>query len=142
VREICSLALEKRVKAKIKVRQPLNKLKVKSQKLKVELADLIRDEVNVKEIIFDPKFKEEIELDTKITPELKEEGLVREFIRQIQEIRKKNGLVPKDKIIVYFSDMELEKTAEKNKELIKKQVIAKDLIFREKGKAIDIEKIK
>ena len=142
VREICSLALEKRARAKIKVRQPLAKLKIKNQNLKSELLDLIRDEVNVKEIIFDPKFKEEIELDTKITPELKEEGLVREFIRQIQEIRKKNGLVPKDKIIVYFSDMELEKTAEKNKELIKKQVIAKDLIFREKGKAIDIEKIK
>jgi len=141
VREICSLALEKRAKAKIKVRQPLAKLKIKNQKLKIELLNLIKDEVNVKEIIFDPKLKEEIELDTKITPELKEEGLVREFIRQIQDVRKKTGLVPKDKIIVYFSDMELEKIVEKNKELIKKQVIAKDLIFREKGKAIDIEKI-
>ncbi len=141
VREICSLALQNRAKAKIKVRQPLSKLKVKSQKLKVELSDLIKDEINVKEVIFDPGLKEKIELDTKITPELKEEGTVREFIRQIQEIRKKIGLVPKDKIIVYFSDMELEKIAEKNKELIKRQVIAKDLIFRENGKEIEIKKL-
>ncbi len=49
--------------------------------------------------------------------------------------------MPKDKIIVYFSDMELEKIAEKNKDLIKRQVIAKDLIFRENGKEIEIKKL-
>jgi isoleucyl-tRNA synthetase len=136
-REICSLALEKRAKAKIKVRQPLQRLTVNNKQLTEELLDLIKDEVNVKEIVFGKT----IELDTKITPELKEEGLVREFIRQIQEIRKKTGLVPKDKIIVYFSDKGLEKIVEKNKEFIKKQVIAKDLILREKGRGIEIKKL-
>jgi len=84
VREICSLALQERAEAGIKVRQPLSKLKVKSQNLKVELSNLIKDEVNIKEIIFDPKLKEKIELDTKITSELKEQGL----------IRKKTGINP------------------------------------------------
>jgi len=141
VREICSSALQKRAEAGIKVRQPLNKLKVKSPKLKVELSDLIRDEVNIKEMVFDPKLKENIELDTKITPELKEEGMVREFVRQIQVLRKKQGLIPKDKINVYFSEKELQEIVGKNKEQIKKQVIAKDAIFKKIRENLRIEKV-
>jgi len=140
VREICSLALQKRAEAGLKVRQPLNKLKVKSPKLKVELADLIRDETNIKEIIFDPKLKEKIGLDTKITPELKEEGMVREFIRQIQVLRKKEGLTPKDKIKVYFGGKDLEEIVEKNEAQIKKQVIAEDIVYK-KGEKLKIEKV-
>jgi len=140
VREICSLALQARAKANLKVRQPLSKLKIKSQKLKVELADLIRDEVNIKEIIFGAKIENEVELDTTITEELKEEGIVRDFVRQIQEMRKKQGLTPKDKIKVYFGDTNLKELVEKNKEQIKKQVIAKDMIFRE-GKPLTIDKV-
>jgi len=137
MREICSLALQKRAETGIKVRQMLNKLKVKSPKLKVELADLIKDEVNVKEVVFDAKLKEKIILDTKITPELKEQGIVREFIRQIQAERKKQGLIPKDKIKVYFNDAKLKQIIEKNRDQIKKQVIAEDIVF---GKKFKIEK--
>ena len=39
---------------------------------------MIKDELNVKEIIFDDKISGEVELDTEITPELKEEGDLRE----------------------------------------------------------------
>ena len=145
IREIVSLALQERKEKSIKVRQPLNKLKVKSQKLKVELSDLIKDEINVKEIIFDPKLKEKVVLDTKITPELKQEGMIRDFIRQIQAERKKKGLTPKDKIKVYFSEppggepsKEFRKMVEKNKEQIKKSVIAEAIIF---DKEFKIEKL-
>jgi len=79
-------------------------------------------------------------LDTKITPKLKEEGIIREFIRQVQALRKKEGLTPKDKINVYFGDKELSKIIEENKELIKKSVIAKDIIYQEK-EGLKIEKI-
>jgi len=137
MREICSLALQKRAETGIKVRQMLNKLKIKSPKLKVELADLIKDEINVKEVVFDAKLKEKIILDTKITPELKEQGIVREFIRQIQAERKKQGLIPKDKIKVYFNDAKLKQIIEKNRDQIKKQVIAEDIVF---GKEFKIEK--
>ncbi len=36
------------------------------------------------------KLRNEVELDTKITPELREEGIIREIIRNIQEMRKES----------------------------------------------------
>ncbi|MGB9743474.1 MAG: isoleucine--tRNA ligase [Minisyncoccales bacterium] len=135
VREIVTLALAERIKAGIKVRQPLAKLKIKSAKLKIkpELLELIKEEVNVKEIIFDKKMKKEIELDTKITPELKEEGLIREIIRHIQAMRKKAGLQPADKVwVVYQAGPELQEVLLKNKERILKEAKIKDLILIEK----------
>ena len=96
VRKIVSLALDARLKAGIKVRQPLQKLKIKNSKLKIKdsknLLDLIKGEVNVKDVIFAADIKEEVELDTKITEELREEGMVREVIRAVQDLRKKSGL--------------------------------------------------
>ncbi len=134
VREICSLGLQKRAEAGIKVRQPLAKLKVKSQKLKIELIDLIKDEVNVKEVVAD--LKEGVVLDTTITEELKAEGLVRDFVRSIQVKRKEMGLTPKDKIRVTYS--ENQEIVSKYADQIKKQVIAEELIF---GGELKIEKI-
>ncbi|PIR91737.1 isoleucine--tRNA ligase [bacterium (Candidatus Gribaldobacteria) CG10_big_fil_rev_8_21_14_0_10_41_12] len=120
VRDIVSLALAKRMDLKIGVRQALQKLKVKpariamqsiaggSAKLKVkeELLDLIKDEVNVKEVVFDEGLDSEVELDTAMTDELKEEGLVREIIRHIQDLRKKAGLTPQGKVDIYFATQE------------------------------------
>jgi isoleucyl-tRNA synthetase len=111
------LALAKRAKAKIKVRQPLNFLQIKNSKNKIslQLLKLIKEEINVRKIIFGDNLK----LDTKITQELKEEGIIREIIRNIQEIRKKSNFKPKDKIIVvYFTRSGLEKILEKNKKMI------------------------
>jgi len=98
VRKIVSLALEKRMAAGVKVRQPLNNLKVKNQNVKLgeEYLELIRDEVNVKEIIFDEKLETEVELDKTVTPELQREGNTRDFVRAIQELRKRRNLVPAD----------------------------------------------
>jgi len=137
VREICSLALQKRAEAGIKVRQALGKLSVPKHKLKDDLLQLIKDEVNVQEVVLDSKLKQGIKLDTKITPELKEQGLVREFIRQVQAERKKQGLTPKNPIKVYFNDTKLKQIIEKNRDQIKKQVIAEDIVF---GKEFKIEK--
>jgi isoleucyl-tRNA synthetase len=99
-RAIVSLALELRTKANIKVRQPLSALRVKHVFAKdgEDYLALIRDEVNVKEIISDSGMHEEVRLDTEITPELKMEGDVREFIRQIQDLRKSMGLEAKDRV--------------------------------------------
>ena len=95
VKKICSLGLEARQKDGIKVRQPLQKLKVKSLKLKVdkELLEVLADEINVKEIIFDKNIASDVELDIKITPELKNEGIVRELVRSIQDLRKKRASI-------------------------------------------------
>ncbi|MDO8591291.1 MAG: class I tRNA ligase family protein [bacterium] len=99
VRRVVSLALEARAKANVKVRQPLQKLKIRNEKSKVSderILELIRDEVNVKEVLFDKAIENEVELDIIITPELKEEGDVRELIRAIQDLRKETGLNPGD----------------------------------------------
>jgi isoleucyl-tRNA synthetase len=104
IRKIASLALEARAAAGIKVRQPLQKLKIKNLKFKINenLLNILRDEINVKEIIFDPKIKNEVELDKKITPELKAEGQLRELVRLIQDLRKKAGYLPKDQIYLWL----------------------------------------
>lgn len=102
VRKIVSEALKLRADAGVKVRQPLARLEIKNKESRIKikaLLDLIKDEVNVKEITFGGELK----LDTEITAELKEEGIVREVIRNIQEMRKDLGLHPKDKIRVQFS---------------------------------------
>jgi isoleucyl-tRNA synthetase len=104
VRKIVSFGLEARAKEGIKVRQPLAALKIKSQILNLknneELLKLIKDEVNVKEIIFDEAIKSEVELDTSITEELKKEGQLRELVRGLQDLRKKAGLNPGQKIVL------------------------------------------
>ncbi len=143
-REIVAQALSQRAKAAIKVRQPLFKLKIKNKKLKIgkELLSLIKEEVNVKRIVFDNKIKNQIELDTKITPQLKQEGILREVIRNIQEMRKKAGLTPKDKIsIVYLGESSLNRILDKNKKIILKETLAKNFSLGKKpDKKLKIEK--
>jgi isoleucyl-tRNA synthetase len=104
VRRIVTLALEARTNAGIKVRQPLAKLSVRNPKSELRKEDgllaLIKDEVNVKEVVFDDSEGWEVELDTNITPLLKEEGDVRELIRALQDFRKQSGLTPSQKVSV------------------------------------------
>ncbi|OGG50121.1 hypothetical protein A2763_01090 [Candidatus Kaiserbacteria bacterium RIFCSPHIGHO2_01_FULL_54_36] len=92
-REIVTKALEARDAAKIKVRQPLQKLTINSSELTEEFRSLIRDEVNVKDVLIGNEFR----LDITITPELQEEGFVRDTIRAIQIYRKESGLKPGEK---------------------------------------------
>lgn len=111
VRKIVSLGLEARAKAGIKVRQPLALLKIKSNpansginlKDKEGLLKLIRDELNVKEVVFDDEIVNEVELDAKLTEELKEEGGLRELVRALQDMRKKAGLSPRQKIVLQIA---------------------------------------
>lgn len=109
IRNVASSALAKRAEAGIKVRQPLSSLSIKHQISNIknypELLEILKDEVNVKNIIFDSKIKDDFELDTNITPELKAEGLLRELIRSIQDLRQSAGFVPKDKINVWIKSV-------------------------------------
>lgn len=97
VRESVSVALELRQKAGIKVRQPLASLSLPTE-FPAELAEIIADEVNVKEIKVTPN--EPAALDTVITDTLRAEGLAREIIRAIQDGRKKEGFNPGDTVTV------------------------------------------
>ena len=95
-RRIVSLGLEARQRTNIKVRQPLSKISVKTYSLSREYEELIKDELNVKELKEDKNLENEVLLDTDITEELKQEGDYRELLRGLQDLRKKLGLTPKD----------------------------------------------
>lgn len=99
-RKLVSLALEKRETAGIKVRQPLPLVRVPPGGLSDfpqigELLSIISEELNVKATeIVEGLEADTIELDTNITPELKEEGFIRDIVREIQGFRKESGLKP------------------------------------------------
>jgi len=75
------------------VRQPLSRLLVIGHKsLAIDFTKLICEEINVKKIVLEDGKELKVELDTKITPELKEEANARELVRKIQAERKKLGM--------------------------------------------------
>jgi isoleucyl-tRNA synthetase len=105
VRKIAELGHAQRKQAKIPIRQPLSSIKVKFIRKEPgrELLQLIKDELNIKKVIWDLDKKStepEVLLITKLTPKLKEEGKTRELIRKIQIERRKMGLGLQDKIKV------------------------------------------
>ncbi|MCK4386697.1 MAG: class I tRNA ligase family protein [Candidatus Pacebacteria bacterium] len=143
VRKIVSLGLETRAKAGVKVRQPLFKLKVnpvkfksltgqENEKLKRKegLLELVKDELNVKEIVFDAKIENEVELDLEITPELQAEGDFREFLRNVQKFRKEEKLTPQDIInLIVETDEKGKNLIEKFASELKKTAGIKDIQF-------------
>jgi isoleucyl-tRNA synthetase len=89
----------------IKVRQPLQSLGVEGLELTNWMQDIIRTEINVKEVLTHKVSDNSIEhlgyilsLDDIITDELREEGLVRELIRNLQ-ITRKNARLSKEQSI-------------------------------------------
>lgn len=133
VRRLASLALAEREKAKIKVRQPLRELRIKNKELSKdeELLVLLKDEVNVKEIIFDSKIKGELELDTRITPELRSEGVIRELTRLVQGLRHDAGYHPGNRInVAVEAPTELLDIIESRLSQFKKEVKAKEIMFK------------
>lgn len=129
VRKISSLALEARMKAKINVRQPLAKLSIRDT-VPIALMDIIKDEVNVKEVVMEKSLSEDVVLDTFITPQLKEEGIVRELIRSIQDMRKEKGLTIQDRaVLIIDTDQAFVDLINKNKTLISGITLLSDISF-------------
>lgn len=150
VRTVVNLALAERSAKAIKVRQPLQKLKIKNEKSKIkdniELLNLIKDEVNIKEIEFTSKIENEVELDLNITEELREEGAIRELIRLVQDKRKEEKLVPQDKISVQLAVSKKDKliiekniATLKNKEFLLKEFRATEIFIQELEKGIEVK---
>jgi len=140
IREIVKLSLAERAKAQIKVRQVLQELTIKDKALKDEkdLLELIKQEVNVKEI----SFGKELKLNTELTDELKEQGMIREIIRNLQQMRKKQKLTPKDIILVQFKgDHSISELLLRKEKEIVKETKAKDIDLVKglrKGKQVSI----
>lgn len=71
-------------------------------------------------------------LETKITPELKKEGYVREVLSKVQNMRKDKGFEVLDNINLYVAGSEeLEAVIKENEELIKHDTLAKKVVYHE-----------
>ena len=106
VRTVVSLVHEQRAEAKIKVRQPLAKV-VLQQEVDEDQRVLIGAEVNVKEVVVDPAAVQPVLLHTELTEDLRAEGFVREYVRNIQKLRKEKGFSPTETIrtlIIHIPD--------------------------------------
>ncbi|HKK54633.1 MAG TPA: isoleucine--tRNA ligase [Patescibacteria group bacterium] len=148
VKEIVEKGLAQRDENKLKVRQPLQKATVVFKEdlaLAEDYFALIKDELNIKELSFElDKEKENIEvvLDTNLSPDLIEEGMKREIIRVINNLRKNSGLTIEDRVVVYYSSLEPEFAAAINKyqEDIEREVLADKITKLETEVETEIKK--
>lgn len=132
VRKMVTLGLEARQKAGIKVRQPLARFEIKDLNLGKEFVELIKDEINVKEVRENKNIEEAIFLDVEITSELKAEGEYRELVRALQEMRKSEGLTPSDVVALSVETNEVgKKLIEKFENEIKKTVLVSKIVYRD-----------
>jgi len=142
VREVCALGHAERKDQQLKVRQPLAKVTVEYSKTVADtLFPLIKDELNVKEVVFEVNKRADLKvtLDTKLSDELKAEGTARDMMRTIQTLRKDSVFAISDKIKVVYKD-----TPENVKavELFKDKIMAKTLaVSMTKGENFSIEKV-
>ena len=139
VRNICSMGLNIRDESRLKVRQPLSKAYVPiSDK---EMLNIVKGELNVKEVEYskvevkgkDIKSQSNgnifVSLDTHISEELKEEGLLNEVLRGLQVIRKESGCEVGEYVSIKYvtQSKELEELLRKYSEEIKKGILIKEM---------------
>jgi isoleucyl-tRNA synthetase len=129
-RMIVEKALAARQENKIPVRQPLSKISI-SETMPTEYFDVIKDELNIKEVVVDEAIpKGEVVLETEITPELRAEGMVRELMRAMQDMRKAADLTPSDVITLSIeADEDGVELIEKFADDIKKTVLVERINF-------------
>jgi len=82
-----------------------------------------------------------VALDITISDELRKEGIARELVNRIQNIRKDSGLEVTDKIKVHLQkDLQLENAVRSNEDYIKAETLTETLIFEEQlNNGIEIE---
>ena len=87
-----------------------------------------------------------VALDISIDQELMEEGIAREIVSKIQNLRKSNGFEVTDRISLNFSgDFEIEKAINNNLDYVKSETLANSIQFnvqQEGGHEIFFEKLK
>jgi isoleucyl-tRNA synthetase len=104
VRDAVSLGLMKRTELKLNVKQPLLSVSFKKTIPSVYF-ELIKDELNVKDVFINAKQEEDVLLDITITEELQKEGDMRKLIRAVQDMRKTKGLVQSDEVTLIISSL-------------------------------------
>jgi len=125
-RDVVTAALEARTKANIKVRQPI--ASVSGPELSEAMQQIVLDELNAKSYTI----ADSVSIDTDLTAELIAEGAVRELMRAVQGMRKKEGLEPHDEITLTIqTDDSGQSAVTAHQDLLTKTVGANDLQFGE-----------
>jgi isoleucyl-tRNA synthetase len=129
-----SLAL--RTEKKVNLRWPLKSVSIESKSEIKDLTEVIKKQVNVKNVLFKKSKLDDIkiDLDFKQDKELEEEGYLREVIRAIQDARKKSNLKKEQEIKLSLKcDDFLKKIIEKNQDYVK-SIVNTSLIDFNPGK--------
>lgn len=131
-RDAVTRALDAREQAKMPIRQALAKLTLRGADLDESYLELIKDELNVKEVVLEAAEDLSVELDTNLTPELIREGQARELIRKLNNERKKEKLTVNDKIKLFIEiiDEETKKAFDEHQADICKSVQAQEVEFK------------
>jgi isoleucyl-tRNA synthetase len=150
LRELIESVATARQKASIKLRQPIARVVINSEEEKLlqavrKLESILLEQTNSKKVEFgkltenyaEVEFsKGKVQIDLKLTPELKAEGLVRELVRRIQEMRKALKLRVEDYIEVAIEASSLvRKAAEEWMLYLKNETRAKNVSFDKSQKA-------
>ena len=145
VKSLAEKAHALRAKSAMKVRQPLANLEIKEVKLQDTYVGILEDELNVESVKIVKKVntsdgwivdeEKTVSLDTNLTDELKEKGVVRELIRFINAMRKDAGLKPSDNPIETYNTKSdyLKSVIEKYKEELVAATSAGDLVETEEN---------
>ena len=105
---------------------------VNGQDIQLEKADLLIEMVQAEGYVANSDKGITVVMDTKLTPELIEEGFIRELVSKIQTMRKDAGFEVMDRINVYVSGNDkIAALMEKNAEQVKAVVLADNIIAGE-----------
>jgi len=141
VQEFVTQGLAVRKNSQLKVRQPLQAVVIPHEPFDGGLGELIRDELNVKEIRYQKAG--ELSFDLVISEELRAEGYARELMRQIQDMRKEVGYLFDQEVVAYWHTGadDLASAISHWSKKIKSDTILSELLNEPKGDhAYDIEK--
>lgn len=141
VKKTSTLILNTRTRAKIKLRWPLDLVKIscdeKTKEMLEKTKDLLLKMTNTKQIVFEEPSVEmviaeedniKVGIPKELSAEAKKEAYINELTRKIQQTRKEHGFVVSEKIVLWIKS-NLDKLIEEAKELIAKKVNAEKIII-------------
>lgn len=126
--------LSERGRCGIPVHQPLALAKVPELPRLEQSRVVIQERVNIERIEADASLNDptsrHVWIDTNITPELREKGMLRAFVRGVQNARKNEGLKPQDRIVLHVHGVDFPNDFfERNKNEITSAVHADELMI-------------